>query len=145
MNISRAAKVADRIEIRLTGLDKGRSEDLYVAIRNASGGRSLDELSILTPPAGSAMTIAAARWAARQQESHPEFVAYQDGAIIINVSAKDFVGVDAVEWEMLNEILKGTIAEVVSERPARAGGVNSPQSPREKAVRENLAAYYVGS
>ena len=38
MNISRAAKVADRIEIRLTGLDKGRSEDLYVAIRNASGG-----------------------------------------------------------------------------------------------------------
>lgn len=30
MNISRTAKVDDRIEIRLTGLDKGRSEDLYV-------------------------------------------------------------------------------------------------------------------
>jgi hypothetical protein len=145
MNISRAAKVADRIEIRLTGLDKGKSEDLYVAIRNASGSRSLDELSSLTPPAGSAMTIAAARWAARLQEIHPEFVAYQDGAIIINVSAKDFVGVDAAEWEMLNEILKGAIAEVVSGRPARAGGVNSPQSPREKAVRENLATYYAGS
>lgn len=145
MNISRAAKVADRIEIRLSGLDKGKSEDLYVAIRNASGGRSLDEISSLTPPAGSAMTIAAARWAARLQEIHPEFVAYQDGAIIINVSAKDFVGVDAAEWEMLNEILKGAIAEVVSERPARAGGVNSPQSPREKAVRENLATYYAGS
>lgn len=145
MNISRAAKVADRIEIRLTGLDKGRSEDLYVAIRNASGGRSLDELSILTPPAGSTMTIAAARWAARLQEVHPEYVAYQGGAIIINVSAKDFVGFDTAEWEMLNEILKGTIAEVVSERPARAGGVNSLQSPREKAVRKNLAAYYAGS
>lgn len=145
MNISRAAKVADRIEIRLTGLDKGKSEDLYVAIRNASGGRSLDELSSRTPPAGSAMTIAAARWAARLQEIHPEFVAYQDGAIIINVSAKDFVGVDAAEWEMLNEILKGAIAEVVSERPARAGGVNAPQSAREKAVRENLATYYTGS
>ena len=145
MNISRAAKVADRIEIRLTGLDKGKSEDLYVAIRNASGGRSLDELSTLTPPAGSSMTIAAARWAARLQEIHPEFVSYQDGAIIINVGATDFVGVDAAEWEMLNEILKGAIAEVVSERPARAGGVNSPQSPREKAVRENLATYYAGS
>lgn len=145
MNISRAAKVADRIEIRLTGLDKGRSEDLYVAIRNASGGRSLNELSILTPPAGSAMTIAAARWAARLQGVHPEFVAYQGGAIIINVSAKDFVGVDTAEWEILNEILKGTIAEVVSERPARAGGVNSPQSSREKTVRKNLAAYYAGS
>jgi hypothetical protein len=145
MNISRAAKVADRIEIRLTGLDKGKSEDLYVAIRNASDGRSLNELSTLTPPAGSAMTIAAARWAARLQEIHSEFVTYQDGAIVINVSARDFVGVDAAEWEMLNEILKGTIAEVVSERPARAGGVNSPQSPREKAVRNNLAAYYAGS
>lgn len=145
MNISRAAKIADRIEIRLTGLDKGKSEDLYVDIRNASGGHSLDELSTLTPPAGSSMTIAAARWAARLQEIHPEFVAYQDGAIIINVGATDFVGVDAAEWEMLNEILEGTIAEVVSERPARAGGVNSPQSPREKAVRRNLAAYYAGS
>lgn len=61
MNISRTSKVDDRIEIRLTGLDKGTSEDLYVAIRNASGGRSLDELSTLTPPAGSAMTIAVAR------------------------------------------------------------------------------------
>ena len=145
MNISRAAKVADRIEIRLTGLDKGNSEDLYVAIRNASGGRSLDELSTLTPPAGSPMTIAAARWAASLQETHPEFVTYQDGAIIINVSATDFVGVDAAEWEMLNEILKGAAAEVVSDRPSRAGGVNSPQSPREKVVRKNLAAYYAGS
>ena len=91
------------------------------------------------------MTIAAARWAARLQEIHPEFVAYQDGAIIINVGATDFVGVDAAEWEMLNDILKGTIAEVVSERPARAGGVNAPQSSREKTVRKNLAAYHAGS
>lgn len=145
MNISRAAKVTDRIEIRLTGLDKGNSEDLYVAIRNASGGRSLDELSTLTPPAGSAMTIAAARWAARLQEIHPEFVAYQDGAIIINVSNKDFVGVETAEWDMMKDILKGTIAEVVSERPARAAGVNTPQSLREETVRKNLAAYYAGS
>ena len=91
------------------------------------------------------MTIAAARWAARLQEIHPEFVAYQDGAIIINVGATDFVGVDATEWETLNEILKETIAEVVSERPACAGGINSPQSLREKTVRKNLAAYYAGS
>ena len=145
MNISRTAKVDDRIEIRLTGLDKGRSEDLYVAIRNASGGRSIDELSTLTPPAGSAMTIAAARWAARLQEMHPELVTYQDGAIIINVSNKDFVGVETAEWDMMKESLKGTIAEVVSERPARAGGVNTPQSLREKTVRKNLAAYYAGS
>jgi hypothetical protein len=91
------------------------------------------------------MTIAAARWAARQQESHPERVTYKDGAIIINVAATDFVGVDATEWEMLNEILKGTIAEVASERPACAGGVNPPESPREMAVRKQLATYYTGS
>jgi len=145
MNISRTAKVDDRIEIRLTGLDKGRSEDLYVAIRNASGGRSLDELSTLTPPAGSNMTIATARWAARLQEMHPELVTYQDGAIIINVSNKDFVGVETAEWDMMKDILKGTIAEVVSERPARAAGVNTPQSLREETVRKNLAAYYAGS
>jgi len=145
MNISRAVKVADRIEIRLTGLDKGNSEDLHVAIRNASGGRSLDELSTLTPPAGSAMTIAAARWAARLQEMHPELVTYQDGAIIINVSNKDFVGVETAEWDMMKEILKGTIAEVSSERPACAGGVNTPKSPREIAVRKQLATYYPGS
>ena len=145
MNISRAAKVDDRIEIRLTGLDKGRSEDLYVAIRNASGGRSLDELSTLTPPPGSAMTIAAARWTARLQEMRPELVTYLDGAIIVNVSNKDFVGVETDEWDMLKEIVKGTIAEVSSERPACAGGVNPPKSPREMAVRKQLATYYTGS
>lgn len=145
MNISRTAKVADRIEIRLTGLDKGNSEDLYVAIRNASDGRSLDELSTLTPPAGSNMTIATARWVARLQEMHPELVTYQDGAIIINVSNKDFVGVETAEWDMMKDILKGTIAEVVSECPARAAGVNTPQSLREETVRKNLAAYYAGS
>jgi hypothetical protein len=145
MNISRAAKVDDRIEIRLTGLDKGRSEDLYVAIRNASGGRSLDELSTLTPPAGSSMTIAAARWAARLQEMRPELVAYLDGAIIVNVSNKDFVDVETAEWDMLKEIVKGTIAEVSSERPACAGGVNHHKSPREMAVRKQLATYYTGS
>ena len=136
---------SERIEIRLTGLDKGADVDLYLAIRNAGRGRRLYELSTLTPPAGSPMTIAAARWAARQQESHPERVTYKDGAIIINVAATDFVGVDATEWEMLNEILKGTIAEVASERPACAGGVNPPESPREMAVRKQLATYYTGS
>jgi hypothetical protein len=35
MNISRAAKIADRIEIRLTGLDKGHSEDLYVRVSSS--------------------------------------------------------------------------------------------------------------
>jgi hypothetical protein len=145
MNISRTAKVDDRIEIRLTGLDKGRSEDLYVAIRNAGAGHSLDELSTLTPPAGSDMTIATARWAARLQEMHPELVTYLDGAIIVNVSNKDFAGVETAEWDMLKEIVKGTIVEVSSERPARAGGVNTSQSLREKTVRKNLAAYYAGS
>lgn len=145
MNISRAAKIADRIEIRLTGLDKGRSEDLYVAIRNADAGHSLDELSTLTPPAGSDMTIAAARWTARLQKMHPDLVTYLDGAIIVNVSNKDFVGVETTEWDMLKEIVKGTIAEVSSERPACAGGVNPPKSPREMAVRKQLATYYTGS
>ena len=145
MNISRAAKVDDRIEIRLTGLDKGRSEDLYVAIRNADAGHSLDELSTLTPPAGSDMTIAAARWTARLQKMHPDLVTYLDGAIIVNVSNKDFVGVETTEWDMLKEIVKGTIAEVSSERPACAGGVNPPKSPREMAVRKQLATYYTGS
>lgn len=145
MNISRAAKIADRIEIRLTGLDKGRSEDLYVAIRNADAGHSLDELSTLTPPAGSDMTIAAARWTARLQKMHPDLVTYLDGAIIVNVSNKDFVGVETNEWDMLKEIVKGTIAEVSSERPACAGGVNPPKSPREMAVRKQLATYYTGS
>ena len=46
---------------------------------------------------------------------------------------------------MMKDILKGTIAEVVSERPARAAGVNTPQSLREETVRKNLAAYYAGS
>ena len=55
---------SERVEIRLTGLDKGKDEDLYLAIRNAGRGRRLDELSTLTPPAGSPMTIAAAQWAA---------------------------------------------------------------------------------
>ena len=145
MNISRAAKVDDRIETRLTGIERGRSEDLYVAIRNASGGRSLDELSTLTPPAGSPMTIATARWTARLQEMHPELVTYLDGAIIVNVSNKDFAGVETAEWDMLKEIVKGTIVEVASERPACAGGVNTSQSLREKTVRKNLAAYYAGS
>ena len=40
---------SERIEIRLTGLDKGADGDLYLAIRNAGRGRRLDELSTLTP------------------------------------------------------------------------------------------------
>lgn len=145
MNISRASNTTDHIEIRLTGLDKGRSEDLYVAIRNADAGHSLDELSTLTPPAGSDMTIAAARWTARLQKMHPELVTYLDGAIIVSISNKDFIGVETAEWDMLKEIVKGAIAEVSSERPACAGGVNPPKSPREMAVRKQLATYYTGS
>ena len=91
------------------------------------------------------MTIAAARWAARLQEMHPDLVTYLDGAIIVNVSNKDFIGVETAEWEMLKEIVKETIAEVSSERPACAGGVNPPKSPREMAVRKQLATYYTGS
>jgi len=63
MNISRAAKVTDRIEIRLTGLDKGNSEDLYVAIRNASGGRSPHEASSLPPPSSWCHHRPSGRWA----------------------------------------------------------------------------------
>jgi hypothetical protein len=112
------------------------------------------------------MTIAAARWAARLQEIHPEFVAYQDGAIIINL--ENFVqrlplgsvntdkvcsaDIDDDCTVLVGDKLgvnflqpSGPIAEVVSERPACAGGINSPQSLREKTVRKNLAAYYAGS
>lgn len=143
MNISRAAKVDDRIEIRLTGLDKGHSEDLYVAIRNASGGRSLDELSTLTPPAGSPMTIAAARWAARQQESHPERVAYKDGAIIIEARRKDYIGNESAEWEALIAILNEVTLEVARERPPQSGPFQKKpiQTPKEVAVRRCLATY----
>ena len=91
------------------------------------------------------MTIAAARWDATLQEKHPPLVTYLDGAIIVNVSNKDFAGVETAEWDMLKEIVKGIIVEVAIERPACAGGVNTSQSLREKTVRTNLLAYYVGS
>lgn len=135
---------SERIEIRLTGLDKGADGDLYLAIRNAGRGRRLDELSTLTPPAGSPMTIAAARWAARQQESHPERVTYKDGAIIIEARRKDFIGNETAEWERLNAILKDVILEVARERPSRSQWpfqTKPIQSPKEIAVRRRLATY----
>lgn len=142
MRISQPDSSTDRIEIRLTGLDKGRDADLYLSIRNSGRGRSLDELSMLTPPAGSATTIAAARWAAKQQETHPERVAYKDGVIVIDVRGEDFVGSETVEWEMLNELLKEAIVEVVRERPSpAAAGMQPIQSLKEKAARTQLATY----
>lgn len=142
MRISQPDSSTDHIEIRLTGLDKGRDADLYLSIRNSGRGRSLDELSTLTPPAGSATTIAAARWAAKQQETHPERVAYKDGVIVIDVRGEDFFGSETVEWEMLNEILKEAIVEVVRERPSpAAAGMQPIQSLKEKAARTQLATY----
>lgn len=142
MRISQPDSSTDRIEIRLTGLDKGRDADLYLSIRNSGRGRSLDELSTLTPPAGSATTIAAARWAAKQQETHPERVSYKDGVIVIDVRGEDFVGSETVEWGMLNKILKEAIVEVVRERPSpAAAGMQPIQSLKEKAARTQLATY----
>ena len=134
---------SDRVEIRLTGLDKGNDGDLYLAMRNAGRGRKLDELSTLTPPAGSPMTIAAARWAARQQESHPERVAYKYGAIIIEARRKDYIGNESAEWEALIAILNEVTLEVARERPPQSGPFQKKpiQSPKEVAVRRCLATY----
>lgn len=141
--LSAPNSASDRVEIRLTGLDKGNDGDLYLAIRNAGRGRKLDELSTLTPPAGSPMTIAAARWVARQQESHPERVTYKDGAIIIEARRKDYIGNESVEWEALIAILNEVTLEVVRERPPRSGPFQTKpiQSPKEIAIRRRLAAY----
>lgn len=134
---------SERVEIRLTGLDKGKEEDLYLAIRNAGRGRRLDELSTLTPPAGSPMTIAAAQWAARQQESHPERVTYKDGAIIIEARRKDYIDNESADWETLIAILNEVILEVARERPPQSGPLQTKpiQSPKEIAIRRRLATY----
>ena len=141
LSVSNSA--SDRVEIRLTGLDKGKDGDLNLAMRNAGRGRKLDELSTLTPPAGSDMTIAAARWAARQQESHPERVAYKDGAIIIEARRKDYIGNESAEWEALIAILNEVTLEVARERPPRPGPFQKipTQSPKEVAIRRRLATY----
>ena len=134
---------SERVEIRLTGLDKGKDGDLYLAMRNAGRGRRLDELSTLTPPAGSPMTIAAAQWAARQQESHPERVTYKDGAIIIEARRKDYIDNESAEWETLIAILNEATLEVARERPPQSGPFQKQpiQSPKEVAVRRRLATY----
>ena len=90
------------------------------------------------------MTIAAARWAARQQESHPERVTYKDGIIIIEAKRKDFIGNETAEWERLNAILKDVILEVARERPPRPQWPFQTKpipSPKEVAVRRRLATY----
>lgn len=89
------------------------------------------------------MTIAAARWAARQQESHPERVAYKDGAIIIEARCKDYIGNESAEWETLIAILNEVILEVARERPPQSGPFQKKpiQSPKEVAVRRCLATY----
>ena len=89
------------------------------------------------------MTIAAARWAARQQESHPERVAYKDGAIIIEARRKDYIGNESAEWEALIAILNEVTLEVARERPPRPGPFQKipTQSPKEVAIRRRLATY----
>lgn len=135
---------SDRIEIRLTGLDKKKHESLHLAIRSADRGHSLDELPPLTPPAGSPMTIAATQWAAKQQQAHPDHVIYNDGAIIIEAKHKEYVGSRAVDWETLKTILKGAALEVARERPARAARplqTEPIQPPKEATIRKRLATY----
>ena len=89
------------------------------------------------------MTIAAARWAARQQECHPERVTYKDGAIIIEARRKDYIDKEFAEWETLIAILKEVTLEIARERPPHPGPFQKKpiQSPKEVAVRRRLATY----
>ncbi|WP_309337942.1 hypothetical protein [Actinomyces oris] len=89
------------------------------------------------------MTIAAAQWAARQQESHPERVTYKDGAIIIEARRKDYIDNESADWETLIAILNEVILEVAREHPPQSGPLQTKpiQSPKEIAIRRRLATY----
>ena len=128
-----------RIELRLTGLNKIEDGGLCLAVRTIENTRSLDELSTLCPPAGSIATREAAQWAASYMEKHPERGTYQAGALIIDVSASDYTNNDPRDWVTLNRVVDRVIGEVARQQPAITAGTLAIQPAKDLQAR--LAAY----
>lgn len=128
-----------RIELRLTGLNKIEDGGLCLAVRTIENTRSLDELSTLCPPAGSIATREAAQWAASYMEKHPERGTYQAGALIIDVSASDYTNNDPRDWVTLNRVVDRVIGEVARQQPAITTGTLAIQPAKDLQAR--LAAY----
>ena len=128
-----------RIELRLTGLNKIEDGGLCLAVRTIEGTRSFDELSTLCPPAGSIATREAAQWVASYMEKHPERGTYQAGALIIDVSASDYTNDDPRDWVTLNRVVDRVIGEVARQQPAITAGTLAIQPAKDLQAR--LAAY----
>ena len=128
-----------RIELRLTGLNKIEDGGLCLAIRTIENTRSLDELSTLCPPAGSISTREAAQWSANYIEKHPERSTHQAGALISNVSASDYTDDDSNDWVTLNRIVDRAIGEVARQQPVITVGTPAIQTAKDLQVR--LTAY----
>lgn len=128
-----------RIELRLTGLNKIEDGGLCLAVRTIEGTRSFDELSTLCPPAGSIATREAAQWAASYMEKHPERGTYQAGALIIDVSASDYTNDDPRDWVTLNRVVDRVIGEVARQQPAITAGTLAIQPAKD--IQARLASY----
>ena len=128
-----------RIELRLTGLNKIEEGGLCLAVRTIEGTRSFDELSTLCPPAGSIATREAAQWAASYMEKHPERGTYQAGALIIDVSASDYTNDDPRDWVTLNRVVDRVIGEVTRQQPAITVGTLAIQPAKD--IQARLASY----
>ena len=130
-----------RIELRLTGLNKIEDGGLCLAIRTIEGTRSFDALSTLCPPAGSISTREAAQWAANYMEKHPERGTYQAGALIIDVSSSDYADddYDSHGWVTLNRIVDRVIGEVARQQSAMTAGTLAIQANKDLQTR--LTAY----
>lgn len=128
-----------RIELRLTGLNKIEDGGLCLAIRTIEGTRSFDELSTLCPPAGSIATREAAQWVASYMEKHPERGTYQAGALIIDVSASDHTNDDPRDWVTLNRVVDRVIGEVARLQPAITAGTLAIQPAKD--IQARLASY----
>lgn len=128
-----------RIELRLTGLNKIEDGGLCLAIRTIEGTRSFDELSTLCPPAGSIATREAAQWAASYMEKHPERGTYQAGALIIDVNASDYTNDDPRDWVTLNRVVDRVIGEVARQQPAITAGTLAIQPVKD--IQARLASY----
>ncbi|WP_143225037.1 hypothetical protein [Actinomyces naeslundii] len=128
-----------RIELRLTGLNKIEEGGLCLAVRTIEGTRSFDELSTLCPPAGSIATREAAQWVASYMEKHPERGTYQAGALIIDVSASDYTNDDPRDWVALNRVVDRVIGEVARQQPAITVGTLAIQPAKD--IQARLASY----
>ena len=128
-----------RIELRLTGLNKIEDGGLCLAVRTIEGTRSFDELSTLCPPAGSIATREAAQWAASYMEKHPERGTYQAGALISDVSASDYTNDDPRDWVTLNRVVDRVIGEVARQQPAGTAGTLALQPAPD--IQARLASY----